>query len=161
MKNMIIRAATDADLNQLKQFEQGVIEAERPFDQCLKPDPIQYYDLEQLISAEQCYLVVAELQNNDRSGKLIASGYARIEQAKPYVSYNFYSYLGFMYVDPEFRGHGVNQQLIKHLADWSSEQGVTMMHLDVFADNLPAIRAYQKAGFSASLLEMRCDITKM
>jgi len=154
MNNMVIRPATLDDMAQLKQFEQGVISAERPFDETLKPDPINYYDLEQQITAEHIHLVVAE-----NEGQLIACGYARIEQAKPYVNYRFYSYLGFMYVAPEYRGNGINQSIIDTLKCWSKEQGITMMHLDVFAENQAAVRAYQKAGFKANLVEMRLDIT--
>lgn len=155
MDNILIRAATFEDLTVLKQFEQGVIEAERPFDQTLKQDPIHYYELEQQITRDDIHLVVGEI-----NGEIIASGYARIEAAKPYVNYNFYSYLGFMYVTPQFRGKGVNQKIINTLIEWSAEQGITMMHLDVYSENRSAIKAYEKMGFSANLIEMRLDISK-
>jgi GNAT superfamily N-acetyltransferase len=154
MDNMIIRPALLTDLRKLEEFEQGVIKAERPFDSTLNPDPIQYYNLETLITNDNTYLLVAEL-----NGELIASGYARIEQAKPYVNYRFYSYLGFMYVAPEHRGKGINQKIIDALGYWSKEQGITMMHLDVFSENSVAIRAYNKAGFKANLVEMRLDMS--
>ncbi|MEW6989252.1 N-acetyltransferase family protein [Colwelliaceae bacterium 6441] len=147
---MIIRPAKNSDLEQLRIFEQGVINAERPFDNTLNADPIQYYNLEKQLVDDNVCLVVAE-----ENGELIASGYARIEKAKPYVNYSFYSYLGFMYVSPEHRGKGINQKIIDALAHWSKEQGITMMHLDVFSDNETAIRAYNKAGFTANLVEMR------
>lgn len=153
MKKLKIRAATHDDMPVLKQFEQGVISAERPFDPTLKSNPITYYDLAGLIDNDNVHLIVAELDN-----ELVASGYARIEKAKPYVNYAFYSYLGFMYVSPEHRGKGVNKYIIDALKSWSQEQGVTMMHLDVFAENDVALRAYLKAGFKGNLLEMRLDI---
>ena len=34
MRNIIIRAAVQADLSILKEFEQGIIAAERPFNDC-------------------------------------------------------------------------------------------------------------------------------
>lgn len=74
---IIIRSATIDDLNTLLQFEQGVIEAERPFDPTLKSGYINYYDLNEMIEATHIELAVAELNN-----ELIASGYARIEQSK-------------------------------------------------------------------------------
>ncbi|WP_336622662.1 MULTISPECIES: hypothetical protein [unclassified Cellulophaga] len=40
MENIEIRIAKLEDLETLKSFEQGVILAERPFDETLKPDPI-------------------------------------------------------------------------------------------------------------------------
>ena len=44
-----IREAVLEDLPILKEFEQGVIQYERPFAPNLKKDPINYYDLEDLI----------------------------------------------------------------------------------------------------------------
>ena len=154
MNSLNIRAATLTDVPILKAFEQGVISAERPFDNTLNKNPIHYYDLEKQIQDDQTHLVVAELKS-----EIVACGYARIEQAKPYVNYPFYSYLGFMFVANEHRGQGINQKVIDALILWSKEQGITMLHLDVFADNLPAIRAYKKAGFKANLVEMRLVIS--
>jgi GNAT superfamily N-acetyltransferase len=39
----------------------------------------------------------------------IDAGYARIEQAKPYLKHTAYAYLGFMYVLPAYRGKGINK----------------------------------------------------
>ena len=155
MDEIHYRTAKPSDIPQLQTFEQGVILAERPFDDTFKTDEIHYYDLESLISDENIELIVAEL-----AGQLIASGYARILKSKPYISYPFYTYLGFMYVAPEYRGKGINRQLIEQLAKWSKEQGINNMHLDVFADNQPAINAYRKSGFKHYLLEMRVDLNK-
>lgn len=152
---MITRTATLNDIPTLKTFEQDLIKAERPFDEMLMRDPIQYYDLEQLLIDDNVELVVVEVEQ-----QVIACGYARIKQAKPYAKYNFYSYLGFMFVKETFRGNGVNQLVINALAHWSQEQGVNMMHLDVFSENSAAIRAYKKFGFKESLVEMRMNISR-
>jgi len=155
MEELHFRAAKPSDIPQLQIFEQGVISAERPFDDTFKSEGIYYYDLESLISDENVELIVAEI-----NGELVASGYARILKSKPYINYPFYTYLGFMYVSPEHRGKGINQLLIEQLAKWSKEQGINNMHLDVFADNQPAINAYRKSGFNHYLLEMRVDLEK-
>jgi len=154
MDDLHFRAATLEDIPQLLTFEQGVISAERPYNTNLNPDPINYYGLEQLINSEQVYLAVAEY-----NGEIVACGYARIEQSKPYVNYRFYSYLGFMYVKPENRGQGINQKVIDELARWSTEQGITIMHLDVYANNSSALQAYKKAGFKENLIDMKLDIS--
>ncbi|MDG1750244.1 MAG: GNAT family N-acetyltransferase [Thalassotalea sp.] len=152
---MITRTATLDDIEALSAFEQGVIKAERPFDETLKADPIQYYDLDFLITNEDIHVVVVEVEQ-----QIIACGYARIKQAKLYANYRFYSYLGFMFVQDEFRGKGVNQLVIEALIQWSREQGITMMHLDVFTENAAAMRAYKKVGFKEYLVEMRMDISR-
>ena len=147
------RKATLKDLAILLEFEQGIITAERPFDPTLKEEKISYYNLEKMISATDVEVVVAVL--NDQ---IIGSGYARIENAKPYLNHKLYAYLGFMYTHPDHRGKGVNTQIIEALTDWVRSQNVFEMRLDVYNDNPSAIRAYEKAGFKKHLINMRIGL---
>ncbi len=150
MNPILIRQATMADMPTLLRFEQGVIQAERPFDPTLQDNTIHYYDIEQMITASHIELLVAE-QNQ----QLIGSGYARIESAKPYLKHKQYAYLGFMYVDPAFRGLGVNQKIMKSLEEWVVLQGIAELRLDVYDNNVSALKAYQKSGFAKHLVNMR------
>src|SRR6185312_9238611 len=150
---MLIRKATLNDVDTLLLFEQGVIKTERPFDFTLQPGPIRYYDIEEMIRATHIELIVAEL-----NGKIIGSGYARLEDAKPYLQHSKHAYLGFMYVDPDYRGKGINQKIIEALKTWSISQNVTEMRLDVYFNNVNAIKAYEKAGFAKHMIEMRMTI---
>ena len=151
---ILTRKATLNDIDTLLVFEQGVIKAERPFDTTLKPDPLHYYDIEEMITAPHIELVVAELDN-----KIIGSGYARLKNSKHYLQHSKHAYLGFMYVDPNYRGKGVNQKIIEALKNWTVLQNVTEMRLDVYFNNDIAIKAYEKAGFTKHMVEMRMDIT--
>jgi GNAT superfamily N-acetyltransferase len=153
MKEIIIRKSTLKDIQVLLSFEQGVISAERPFDVTLKSGHIHYYDLEEMITASHIEIVVAESGN-----KIIGSGYARIERSKPYLAHEAHAYLGFMYVDPRYRGKGVNQKIIEALKEWSLSQNVTELRLDVYANNIAAIKAYEKAGFTSHMVEMRMNL---
>jgi len=150
MDKIITRPATFADMDTLLRFEQGVITAERPFDSTLKDAPINYYDLVGIIERPDIELLVAEL-----NGELIGSGYARIEEAKIYLKHPKHAYLGFMYVDPAHRGRGVNQKIITALKTWAIERNINELRLDVYHNNLPAIKAYEKVGFSKLMIEMR------
>jgi len=151
MQNIIIRKATLNDMDTLLAFEQGVIAAERPFDPTINVDPINYYDLNTLITAPHCHLVVAELD-----GKPVGSGYARIETGKPFLTHKQHAYLGFMYVLLQHRGKGVNRLVIDALKKWSRDKGITEFRLEVYYDNEPAIKAYEKVGFSRHMINMRC-----
>jgi ribosomal protein S18 acetylase RimI-like enzyme len=151
--NLIIRPARMDDLETLYAFEQGVIAAERPFDPTLKDGLIHYYDIQELIAAPHIELAVATVDD-----KLVASGYARIENAKAYLQHPKHAYLGFMYTVPEFRGRGINKQIIDHLKNWAIAQQVTELRLEVYVPNQPAITAYEKYGFSKHMLEMRMGI---
>ena len=151
---MLIRKATIEDLPVLLQFEQGIITAERPFDSTLKPDPISYYDLKAFITSTDVQVLVAEID-----GEIAGSGYARIKK-NPDAYYDFekYAYLGFMYVLPEYRGQGINKQIIDALKNWAGSQNISEFRLEVYYDNASAIRAYEKIGFSKYSLEMRFNL---
>jgi GNAT superfamily N-acetyltransferase len=151
--NVIVREAEASDIEKLLEFEQGVIEAERPFDPTLKREPIRYYDMAAMLAAPNIRVVIAEAE-----GELVASGYARIEESKPYLTHDKHSYMGFMFTAPAYRGKGVNQKIIEALENWSLSQGVTEMRLEVYIENTSAIRAYEKIGFSGHILKMRKSI---
>lgn len=150
MDNVKIRTATLDDMDLLLAFEQGVIKAERPFDVTLGADPITYYNLEELILSNDASLVVAEIK-----GKIIGSGYALLKPARHYLNHEFYSYLGFMFTLPEYRGMGVNTKIIENLKQWSYSKGLKELRLTVYDENHGAIRAYEKAGFKKHIIEMR------
>ncbi|MEP7256104.1 MAG: GNAT family N-acetyltransferase [Ferruginibacter sp.] len=150
MEQIIIRKATLNDLDTLLVFEQGVIYAERPFDPTLKKEHTHYYDIENMITATDVEIVVAELD-----GEVIGSGYARIENAKPYLQHLQHAYLGFMYVVPAHRGKGINKMIIDALAAWSVTQNITELRLDVYQENEAAIKAYEKTGFTKHMVAMR------
>jgi GNAT superfamily N-acetyltransferase len=150
MQNITTRKATLADMDTLLQFEQGVIAAERPFDPTLKESHINYYNLNELITAPHIQLVVAELD-----GELIGSGYARIENSKIYLRHQQHAYLGFMYVLPQHRGKGVNKIVINTLKEWALSKGITELRLEVYYKNTSAIKAYEKVGFISHMIQMR------
>lgn len=145
-----IRKAVLEDITMLLEFEQGVIEAERPFDVTLKREATRYYDIEEMIHAPHIELVVAEWK-----GKVVGCGYARIERAKPFLQHTQHGYLGFMYVKHTHRGMGINSAIMKTLAGWSARNGVTELRLEVYSANEPAIKAYEKIGFTKHMIEMR------
>lgn len=155
MNHFTIRAARFEDLEILYRFEQGIVTAERPFNVTLKPGHINYYDLKEMLTMPHVYIAVA--LDGD---KLIGSGYARIESSKPYLQHKQHSYLGFMYVEPGYRGQGVNQLIIDALKEWSVSKGIYELRLDVYNNNQTAIRAYEKAGFEKHLVEMRMGLKK-
>jgi len=153
MKEIKIRKASVLDLEQLLDFEQDMVKTERPFDPTLKPDPVNYYDLKAMLSDQRIEMVVAEVNT-----RIIASGYARIDKSKPYLRHSHHAYLGFMYVVPEFRGQGINKKIMDVLKDWALAQNITEFRLEVYYDNVPAIKAYEKFGFSRYFLEMRFNL---
>lgn len=155
MEQIIVRSAELSDLKCLLEFEQAIIDAERPLDDTIRSgDDVHYYDLEALVSSPDAEVVVAQL-----GSEIIGSGYAQIKTSDAYLKHRQHSYLGFMYVVPEHRGKGVNRMIVSVLEAWSMSQGVTEMQLEVYAENAAAIKAYEKSGYAALIVQMRKDIT--
>ena len=150
MDDLNIREAQIGDLETLLDFEQKLIKAERPFDECIRQDPVHYYDIEELIMDANVAVVVAE-----HNGKIVSSGSCRARKARIYLDHQEYAYLGFMYTLPEYRGKGLNNRIIDYLSAWALKRDLHELRLTVYDDNIPAIRAYEKAGFSRHIVEMR------
>jgi RimJ/RimL family protein N-acetyltransferase len=151
---IIIREAVREDLPTLQGFEQGIITVERPFNSSLKSEQICYYDIGALIDGEGSTVMVAE-----DNGLLVGSGYARLKESKAHLVHDVHAYLGFMFVAPSHRGQGINQKIIQALVAWGKKQGMQDFYLEAYAENTSAIRAYEKIGFSQSLVEMKLKIT--
>jgi len=147
---MEIREAKVEEIDQLKMMEQGIVRYERPFAPNLKDDPIEYYDLRDFIQREDAHVLVALID-----GEIVGSGYALIKNSKPYIKYEQHAYLGFMYVEPKFRGQGIIGKIIDQLIEWGKKKNMTEFQLDVYAENESALNAYKKRKFKPDLLKMR------
>jgi GNAT superfamily N-acetyltransferase len=149
----IIRQAQEDEISLLIEFEQGIVEAERSFDNTLREGKIHYYDLLELIKSEEAEVLVAVVDD-----QLVGSGYAKLLDAKPYQKYEKYAYLGFMYVKPAYRGQGINKLILQKLINWAKNRNISEVRLQVYDENAIAKNAYQKTGFKPNLLEMRMEI---
>ena len=150
MDELVIREAQIDDLNTLLEFEQALVLAERPYDECIRQDPVHYYDLQELIQDPDVAVVVAEYK-----GEIVSSGSCRARKARIYLDHQEYAYLGFMYTLPDYRGRGINRQIIDYLSNWAVKRDLYELRLTVYDENTAAIQAYEKAGFSKHIVEMR------
>ena len=150
MNQTQIRKATAQDLPALLAFEQGVVEAERPYNSRIRTDSVHYYDIAKLIVRKETLVLVAE-----NSGELVGTGHATLKTSLDYFQHDRHATLGLMYVEPAYRGQGLVQQIIEELMTWARGEGITDFFLDVCAGNELAVRAYEKFGFRANMLEMK------
>lgn len=154
--SIIIRKATLDDLPVLLEFEQGVIVAERPFDPTIKEGYINYYDISELITSDYSEVFVAEAD-----GEIVASGYAKIKTDRHYLKHTHQGYLGFMFVSETHRGKRLNKMIVDALLKWCKTRNIYEIRLDVYEDNVPAFKAYEKVGFKKHMINMRLDIENM
>ena len=153
MSEISIRPAKLTDLETLLEFEQGVIEAEKTLDPFLGTGDLYYYNIPELITNNNTLLLVATC-NND----LVGSGYLRVENSKHYHKNPQHGYIGFMYVKPTFRGKRISNLIIESLKNWAIEKELKELRLDVYSNNLAALKSYERFGFTKSLVNMRIDI---
>ena len=150
MNTIRLREALVTDIPTLRLFEQGLIEAERPCDVTVKDNPVHYYDLEGLLKDSTAQVLVAEY-----GASVVACGMVLTAQARPYLKHQQYANIRFLYTKPEYRGKGINAKIIAALKTWANENGLTEVRLTVYQDNIPAIKAYEKVGFTKHIIEMR------
>jgi ribosomal protein S18 acetylase RimI-like enzyme len=60
---------------------------------------------------------------------------------------------------PEYRGLGINKQILDTLIKWSKTQDVSDFYLDVYNENDAAVNAYKKLGFVKTLVEMKLNVS--
>ncbi|QKX05539.1 GNAT family N-acetyltransferase [Aquimarina sp. TRL1] len=151
-----IRPAHIDDLPVLLDFEQRLIEIERPMDNTLKKtERISYYDIESYISAKDTEVIVAEIDQ-----QVVGSGYAQIRPRKGIYIQDRLGYIGFMFVDENHRGKGIAKKVITSLIDWLKTREIEEVQLEVYHQNPSAIKAYEKAGFKQHLVCMRYNINE-
>ncbi|WP_231567359.1 GNAT family N-acetyltransferase [Lacinutrix sp. Hel_I_90] len=113
-------------------------------------NPCVYYDFYSLFQSPNTEIIVAQHEN-----KLVGSGYAKIVNTKPYHINQTYAYMGFMFIDPKYRGQGIIQNIIETLKNWAKTKNVIEARLMVYNENTGAIKAYEKSGFKKHMLEMK------
>ena len=153
MTHISLRQATIKDLKKLLEFEQGVVEAEKPLDTFLGDGNLTYYNIPELITAENSHLIVAVSKE-----KLVGSGYIRLENSAHYHKNSKHGYIGFMYVLPDYRGQRISGLILDSLKIWAKEKNLKELRLDVYHNNPSAVKSYERFGFTKSLVNMRIDI---
>ncbi|MCK0107822.1 GNAT family N-acetyltransferase [Flavobacteriaceae bacterium S0825] len=149
----IVRKATLEDLPVLMEFMDGLVNAEKPMDPTIKEGKVIYYDLSKIMANKESDLYVVELNN-----ELVASGYAKIKDDRPYLKHKKQGYLGFMFVPEKHRGNGYNKLIMDALLKWCEDRNIFEIRLDVYQDNPSAIKAYEKAGLKKHLITMRMNL---
>jgi len=154
LEGLVYREATARDLPALQLLEQKLIDSERPYDAFLKDRDAAYYDIRHLIADPDTFLLVV-----DSGGEIAGSGYGQIRVSDCFHQHDSHCYLGFIYVEPEFRGSGVAGRIVGKLKDWSISRNVRHFRLNVYSANEAAIRAYERAGFSKITVKMEVAVT--
>ena len=61
--------------------------------------------------------------------------------------------IGLIAVEPEYRGRGYGDRLLRTMIHWSASQGAGRVSVVTQGRSAPAVRFYERAGFTASTVE--------
>jgi GNAT superfamily N-acetyltransferase len=153
MSGVKVRRATASDIPVLRQFEQGIVAAERPFDPTIRKGDVHYYDIGALVASGDAFVAIAEID-----GAPAGCGFARKAASRAFAEPPFHAYIGLMYVAPDYRRQGVSSLVMARLKAWAKEVGLVALHLEVYPDNAAAVQSYAKSGFAPYMLEMRLPL---
>lgn len=53
-----------------------------------------------------------------------------------------------VYIRPQWRGYHISETLVRSCLSWAKEQGLAIVKLAVVTTNRPAIRCYERCGFT-------------
>lgn len=143
--NYLIRATAPADLEALIEMR---LEALRDnptvfggdYEQSLK-QPQNYWLSRFLPEPNAGQVVVTEADDGQLLG---TAGISRQIGPKTLHSASIWG----VYVRPEYRGQRMTGAMLEACFAWGRSRGVLIVKLGVVTANLPAIRSYQRAGFS-------------
>lgn len=69
-----------------------------------------------------------------------------------------YAYIWDIYLEPDTRGKGYGEQVMRQVEDRVRDLGYDHIALNVFGHNLPARKLYERLGFQAIAISMGKDL---
>ena len=149
---MVIRKGTEADLEPVAALYDEVIdglEANRNYPGWKKDVYPCRLDAEQGIREKSLFVV-------EESGEIAGTFILRHRPEDGYAKADWkndlpYSEIYVVYplaVSPRYSRRGVGKKIMEFILTLAARQGMKAVRLDVYEKNIPAIRLYEKMGFS-------------
>jgi GNAT superfamily N-acetyltransferase len=143
-----IRLGTLNDLPDILRMDEDLVLFDHRFDPTLEltwsqSDAGMAFFRSRLTSAAGVVLVAQR-----REGGLVAYLAASVVQAADYRRIGPMAEVDCLFVEPEVRGKGVGQNLLRRFREWAEENGLHRVRVVVSAENGDAIRFYRREGFS-------------
>lgn len=148
---MTIKIAKSADLQLICDFYQKVCEQQQ-YDEYSPKWTWQDYPSERgLAEAVEHDQMIINIQDQ----RVIAAGVLSVGEDPTYQSVPWrhsvadskITVLHLFAVDKKYRGHGIAQDTLHAIINQVRQNGQRVIHLDIIDPNLPAEKAYLKAGF--------------
>lgn len=99
-------------------------------------------DLLYAAEPSRCFCrVVRRERRGPAVGIVIANVVISVKLAGPSL------WLEHLYVDPQWRGHGLGRALVEQVLDWAEDHGMMGIELEAYQGNTPAAVLYRSLGF--------------
>jgi RimJ/RimL family protein N-acetyltransferase len=155
----LVRPATAHDLDDMARMGAALAHMHHTFD----PQRFMYADdfvagyrwwfEKELRRSEVCFRVVDGM-GGKMGGKIDGYVYGRLEDKQWNELLDEHAALVDIWVEPAARGHGVGAALVKAFCAWADEKGAPRVVLSTATQNIGAQKAFAKAGFRATMVEM-------
>lgn len=152
-----IRKATIEDLKEVDRLQQQVVIHEKKFNKFTRPEGIVRYntveDIKKLLSSEDAFVLLIEIH-----GELIGTCYGCIKKVDgDWSKHTHTGWIHSVYVDTNHRNQHLGKRMLEELIKWFKEKEVKDIRLEVYPNNLPAVKLYEQLGFKTYLLHMSYD----
>jgi ribosomal protein S18 acetylase RimI-like enzyme len=151
-----IRRARAADLPSLLELGTELMRSDRRFDPLFKEDwytsePGKKYIMKKIRGGQHvCFIA-------ETNGQLIGYATGSINKTETWRPVT-HSELGNLYVQEDYRRHGVGHHLLAAMRQWSKKKGVEKMIVHVTSGNSDGLAFYEKSGFNTETLIMEGDL---
>ncbi|WP_251545410.1 GNAT family N-acetyltransferase [Limosilactobacillus caecicola] len=148
---MTIRFATSTDLDRVCRFYERVCDQQAQDQYTPKWTWGDYPSRASLAQAITDHQVIINLVEDQVAGAGVVSvgedpTYRDVPWPHKFTDEQI-AVLHLFAVDKQFWGHGIAQQTLQAVFEWARGNGQRVVHLDIIDPNLPAEKAYRKAGF--------------
>ena len=72
----------------------------------------------------------------------------------------WYGHIEDVLIDPEYRGRGLAEALVRHAVEAAREENLTRVEVNALTSNQPARKLYEKLGFSSDSLAYELPLKK-
>lgn len=151
---MIIRQATEKDLDSLIELGEKLTKHEQKCDKYLRDRDVGRNREEylRLLKDKKAKLIVAEEKR-----RIVGYIYGQLKAGPDHLKIGELGHIEACYVEESSRKQGVMKQMLKKLLSWFKDSGAEMAELGVYSNN-PARIVWEKLGFSEYHREMRKEL---
>jgi len=156
--NILIREASLKDLEIIQDFNNKLcVKENKEFDQTINPEFATTESGERYfknsIEKEERLVLIAE-DNGKPIGYIVAS----IEHVRDFRNISNMCEIDNMWVDEEYRSHGIGKQFMDRIKTWAKENGIGRMRVIASYKNAKGIKFYRREGFDPYDLILEMDL---